>query len=56
MVARAPGFATARYQLALAYQRAGDAEKAREQREIYDRLLAEEKARSLGVRGSGEQQ
>jgi tetratricopeptide (TPR) repeat protein len=55
VVARAPGFATARYQLALAYQRAGEAEKAREQREVYDRLLREQKARSLGVRGSGEQ-
>jgi tetratricopeptide (TPR) repeat protein len=54
VVERAPGYATARYQLLLAYQRAGDAEKAREQREIYDKLLREQKARTLGVRGSGE--
>jgi len=51
---RAPGYAKAHYQLALAYQRSGNTEKAREQREIYDRLLAEEKARTLGVRGSSE--
>ena len=44
----------ARYQLALAYQRSGNAEKAREQLEIYDRLIQEQKARSIGVRGSEE--
>jgi tetratricopeptide (TPR) repeat protein len=54
VVERAPGYATARYQLALAYQRQGEVDKAREQREVYDRLLREQKARSLGVRGSGE--
>lgn len=52
VVERAPNFATAQYQLAIAYQRAGDPAKAREHREIYDRLIAEQKARSLGVRGS----
>ncbi|HVO11467.1 MAG TPA: tetratricopeptide repeat protein [Vicinamibacteria bacterium] len=52
VVARAPGYAKAEYQLAIAYQRAGDPARAREHREIYDRLIAEQKARSLGVRGS----
>ncbi len=52
VVRRAPGFAKAQYQLAIAYQRAGDPAKAREHREIYDRLIAEQKARTLGVRGS----
>ncbi|HXY39042.1 MAG TPA: tetratricopeptide repeat protein [Vicinamibacteria bacterium] len=54
VVERAPGYAKAQYQLAIAYQRCGEAVKAREHREIYDRLLAEQKARSLGVRGAGE--
>ena len=35
----------------LAYQRSGNAEKAREHQEIYDRLIQEEKARTIGVRG-----
>ena len=52
VVERAPSFAQAQYQLAIAYQRAGDPVKAREHREIYDRLIAEQKARNLGVRGS----
>jgi tetratricopeptide (TPR) repeat protein len=52
VVAQAPGHISARYQLALAYQRAGDVEKAREQREVYDRLIQEQKARTLGVRGA----
>ena len=52
VVRQAPSFAKAQYQLAIAYQRAGDPAKAREHREIYDRLIAEQKARSLGVRGS----
>jgi len=52
VVRRTPGYAKAEYQLAIAYQRAGDPVKAREHREIYDRLIAEQKARSLGVRGS----
>jgi tetratricopeptide (TPR) repeat protein len=55
VVERAPGYAKARYQLALAYQRSGNTEKAREQRAVYDRLLGEQQARGLGVRGSGEQ-
>lgn len=55
VVERAPGYAKARYQLALAYQRSGEGEKAREQRAIYDRLLEEQRVRGLGVRGSGEQ-
>jgi tetratricopeptide (TPR) repeat protein len=54
VVERAPGSARAQYQLALAYQRSGDAAKAREHQEIYNRLIQEEKARSLGVRGAKE--
>lgn len=52
VVERAPGYAMARYQLGLAYQRVGEAGKAREHLEAYRRLLAEEKARTTGVRGS----
>ncbi len=52
VVERAPGYAKAQYQLALAYQRAGDPGKAREHREAYDRLIAEQKAKTLGVRGA----
>jgi len=46
-----PGYAKAQYQLAIAYQRSGNAEKAREHQEIYNRLIQEQKARSIGVRG-----
>jgi tetratricopeptide (TPR) repeat protein len=53
VVALLPGYATAQYQLALAYQRSGDAEKAREHFDAYKRLIQEEKARTIGVRGSG---
>lgn len=52
VVERAPHLAQAQYQLAIAYQRVGELAKAREHREIYDRLIAEQKARTLGVRGS----
>jgi lipopolysaccharide biosynthesis regulator YciM len=52
VVQRTPGYAKAQYQLAIAYQRAGEPARAREHREIYDRLIAEQKARTLGVRGS----
>ncbi len=51
VVEKVPGYATAQYQLALAYQRSGNAEKAREHLEVYDRLIQEQKARSIGVRG-----
>jgi len=51
-VARAPDSLKARLQLATAYYRHGDQEKAREQREIYAELIRKEKARTLGVRGS----
>ena len=51
VVEKAPDFAKARYQLALAYQRSGDAAKAREHQEVYDRLIQEQKARTIGVRG-----
>lgn len=52
VVEKAPRHARAQYQLAQAYQRAGDAERAREHREAYERLVREQKARSVGVRGS----
>jgi tetratricopeptide (TPR) repeat protein len=51
VVEQAPGYAKAQYQLALAYQRSGNAAKAREHREIYDRLIQEQKDRTIGVRG-----
>jgi len=54
VVEQVPGLAKAQYQLALAYRRSGNAAKAREHQEIYDRLLEEESARNVGVRGSGE--
>ncbi len=53
-VEQAPDYAKAQYQLALAYQRSGNAEKARAHLEIYDRLIQEQKARTIGVRGSKE--
>jgi tetratricopeptide (TPR) repeat protein len=52
VIERSPGHLKARYQLALAYQRSGDAEKAREQRKIYDDLIKAQKARTIGVRGT----
>jgi tetratricopeptide (TPR) repeat protein len=52
VVARSPDFPTARYQLATAYRRAGNAERAREHLEAYKKLLDEQKAREIGVRGS----
>jgi tetratricopeptide (TPR) repeat protein len=52
VVERSPESTKARYQLALAYQRSGNAEKAREHRQIYDELIREEKARTIGVRGT----
>jgi hypothetical protein len=54
IVERAPAQAKAQYQLALAYQRSGKPEKAREHREIYDRLLAEQRAKGNGIRVGGE--
>jgi tetratricopeptide (TPR) repeat protein len=52
VVDSSPGYAKAQYQLALAYQRGGDAEKAREHQQIYDKLIQEQKAKALGVRGA----
>jgi tetratricopeptide (TPR) repeat protein len=52
VVAQAPGYAPAQYQLALAYRRSGDAEKARQHQEIYNRLIQEQKAKTIGVRGT----
>jgi tetratricopeptide (TPR) repeat protein len=51
VVEASPGYATAQYQLAIAYQRSGNEDKAREHRQIYDKLIQEEKARTIGVRG-----
>jgi tetratricopeptide (TPR) repeat protein len=51
VVERAPDYAPAQYQLALAYQRSGNAAKAREHQEIYNRLIQEQKAKTIGVRG-----
>ena len=53
VVARVPDYATARFQLATAYRRAGQMDKAREQLEAYQRLLDEQKKRETGVRGTG---
>ena len=52
VVEQAGRSAAAHYQLALAYRRRGDADKAREHQAIYDRLVAEQKAKTLGVRGA----
>jgi tetratricopeptide (TPR) repeat protein len=51
VVERTPDYMKAQYQLAIAYQRSGDPEKAREHLEIYNRLVQELKARTIGVRG-----
>jgi tetratricopeptide (TPR) repeat protein len=51
VVGASPGSMPARYQLGIAYQRSGNPEKAKEHREIYERLVQEEKARTIGVRG-----
>ena len=51
VVEQSPGFSKAQYQLALAYQRNGNAAKAREHQEIYNWLIQEQKAKSIGVRG-----
>lgn len=47
-----PGSTSAQYQIALAYRRTGNTEKAREHQAIYDRLIREQKARTLGIRGA----
>jgi tetratricopeptide (TPR) repeat protein len=51
VVKLSPGSMKGQYQLAIAYQRSGDAEKAREHQEIYSKLIQEQKARTIGVRG-----
>jgi tetratricopeptide (TPR) repeat protein len=51
VVARSPSYSVAQYQLAMAYRRAGDADKAREHFEAYQRLLQDQKAREIGFRG-----
>ena len=54
VVEQSPAYAKAQYQLALAYQRSGNAPKAREHLEIYNQLIQAQKARDIGVRGSKE--
>jgi tetratricopeptide (TPR) repeat protein len=51
VVELSPDSAQAQYQLALAYQRSGNAGKAREHLGTYNRLIEEQKAKSIGVRG-----
>jgi Flp pilus assembly protein TadD len=51
VVEQSPDYARAQYQLALAYQRSGNAARAREHQEIYNRLIQEQKAKTIGVRG-----
>ena len=51
VVKRLPAYSVAQYQLAMAYRRVGDAEKAREHFDAYQRLLKEQKAREIGFRG-----
>lgn len=48
---RSPDFAPVRFQLSNAYRRTGQPDKAREQFEVYQRLLKEQKAREVGFRG-----
>jgi Flp pilus assembly protein TadD len=45
-----PNYYKAHFQLSLAYRRSGNETKAKEHADIYDRLVAEEKARMLGAR------
>jgi tetratricopeptide (TPR) repeat protein len=45
-----PKYSRAHYQLSLAYRRSGNEPKAREHADIYEGLVAEEKARQLGDR------
>jgi tetratricopeptide (TPR) repeat protein len=52
VVSHAGSSAWAHHQLAIAYRRSGRPEKAQEHQAIYDRLVQEQKARTLGVRGS----
>lgn len=49
VVEQSPGYIKAQYQLAIAFQRSGNAERAREHLEIYNRLIQEQKAKSIGV-------
>jgi tetratricopeptide (TPR) repeat protein len=52
VVEQSPDSSKAHYQLALAYKRSGNAEKAKEHMEVYGRLIQEQKARDIGVRGT----
>ena len=51
VVEASPSYIEAQYQLAIAYQRSGNLAKAREHQEIYNKLIQEQKAREIGVRG-----
>jgi tetratricopeptide (TPR) repeat protein len=51
VVEMSPGSMKAQYQLAIAYQRSGNPEKARQHQAIYNKLIQEQKAREIGVRG-----
>jgi tetratricopeptide (TPR) repeat protein len=51
VVAVAPAYSAAHYQLVMAYQRTGNGTEAREHLEIYQKLLKDQKARELGFRG-----
>jgi tetratricopeptide (TPR) repeat protein len=51
VVEASPSYIEAQYQLAIAYQRSGNLAKARERQEIYRKLIQEQKAREIGVRG-----
>jgi tetratricopeptide (TPR) repeat protein len=51
-VERAPGSSQAQYQLVLAYRRSGNAAKASEHQAVYNRLIEQQRAQSLGVRGA----
>jgi tetratricopeptide (TPR) repeat protein len=51
VVEASPSYMKAQYQLAIAYQRSGNLAKAREHQAIYNKLIQEQKARTIGVRG-----
>jgi Flp pilus assembly protein TadD len=50
VVTEFPDHTQAQYQLALAYQRLGDAERSKQHLDIYNRLILEHKAQTLGTR------
>jgi predicted Zn-dependent protease len=50
VVTEFPDHTQAQYQLALAYQRLGDAARSKQHLDIYSRLILEHKAQTLGTR------